>query len=195
MSAPILSRRDWLKLSAAGVLGSCMSGWFEGLASGAAAHPARKKSCILLWMSGGPSTIDLWDLKPGHANGGTFKPIATSAKGVAISEHLPKLAKWTDKMAIIRSMTSKEGDHGRAAHLMHTGYLPSNAVAYPTLGSFVVKDRGLAAQFREHRAVPLLQPGCLCLGLPGADVCAAHHRRQPGQRLCARQPVRRGAEG
>jgi hypothetical protein len=142
MSAPILSRRDWLKLSAAGVLGSCVSGWFEGLADAAAAHPARKKSCILLWMSGGPSTIDLWDLKPGHANGGSFKEIATAVPGVKISEHLPKLAKLADRMAIIRSMTSKEGDHGRATHLMHTGYLPSNSVAYPTLGSLVSKELG-----------------------------------------------------
>src|SRR5947208_941339 len=107
MSAPILSRRDWLTLSAAGVLGSCMSGWFEDLAHAAAPHRARKKSCILLWMSGGPSTIDMWDLKPGHDNGGTFKEIATNAPGVKISEHLPKIAKFADKMAIVRSITSK----------------------------------------------------------------------------------------
>jgi hypothetical protein len=93
-------------------------------------------------MSGGPSTIDLWDLKPGHANGGTFKEIATSAAGVRISEHLPKIARHMDRMAIIRSMSSKEGDHGRATHLLHTGYLPSNSVAYPTLGSLVSKELG-----------------------------------------------------
>jgi hypothetical protein len=139
MSAPILSRRDWLKLSAAGVLGSSVSGWFENLAGAAAAHPARTRSCILLWMSGGPSTIDLWDLKPGHANGGPFKEIATRAPGVRISEHLPKVAGFADRMALVRSLSSKEGDHGRATHLMHTGYLPSNSVAYPTLGSFVSK--------------------------------------------------------
>jgi hypothetical protein len=140
MSAPLLSRRDWLCLSTAGVLGSSLCGWFESLADAAAVAPARKKSCILLWMNGGPSTIDLWDLKPGHANGGSFKEIATSAPGVRISEHLPKLAKWCHKMALVRSLTSKEGDHGRAAHLMHTGYLPSNSVPYPTLGSLVCRE-------------------------------------------------------
>src|SRR5262245_57414359 len=111
MSAPLLSRRDWLRLSAARVLRIPTSGWFEGFAR-AAAPFVRRKQCILLWMSGGPSTIDLWDLKPGHDNGGEFKEIATETPGVKISEHLPKIAKFSDKMAIIRSMTTKEGDHG-----------------------------------------------------------------------------------
>src|SRR5437764_1561797 len=142
MSAPILSRRDWLKLSAAGVLGSCVSGWFESLADAAAAHPARKKSCILLWMNGGPSTIDLWDLKPGHANGGPFKEIQTSAPGLRISEHLPKIAKFGDKMAVVRSMTTKEGDHGRASYLLRTGYVPQGAMQHPTLGSLISKELG-----------------------------------------------------
>src|SRR3954449_11367976 len=139
MSAPLVSRRDLLKLSAAGVLGASMSGWFERLAH-SAAPLVKRKQCILLWMSGGPSTIDLWDLKPGHANGGSFKEIATKTAGVKISEHLPKIAKFSEKMAIIRSMTTKEGDHGRATHLMHTGYLPSTSVNYPTLGSLVSKE-------------------------------------------------------
>jgi len=141
MAAPIISRRDLLKLSAAGVLGAPMSGWFEGFAR-AAAPFVKRKQCVLLWMSGGPSTIDLFDLKPGHDNGGEFKEIATKSPGVKISEHLPRIAKFSEKMAIIRSMTSKEGDHGRATHLMHTGYLPSTSVAYPTLGSIVSKELG-----------------------------------------------------
>src|SRR5262249_52937801 len=107
--APILSRRDWLTLAASGALAPCLSGWLERLAHAAGPLPARKRSCILLWMSGGPSTIDLWDLKPGHANGGPFKEIQTSAPGLKISEHLPKVAKFADKMAVVRSMTTKEG--------------------------------------------------------------------------------------
>src|SRR5205085_4769903 len=134
------SRRDWLRLSAAGVLGSSFCGWFESLASAAAVAPARKKSCILLWMNGGPSTIDLWDLKPGHANGGSFKEIATSAPGVRISEHLPKLAKQMNRMAIIRSMSTKEADHGRATYLMRTGRPPGGPIQYPVLGSLVAKE-------------------------------------------------------
>jgi hypothetical protein len=136
-----LSRREWLRLGAAGVLGSGLSGWLEPLAR-AADVKKPQRACILLWMSGGPSTIDLWDLKPGHANGGPFKEIETNAPGVKISEHLPKLSKFGDKMAIIRSMSTKEGDHGRGTHLMHTGYLPLANMRYPAFGAHVAKEIG-----------------------------------------------------
>src|SRR5215471_3514267 len=104
------SRRDWLRLAAAGVVPFSVSGWLGALADHAAASPARKRSCILLWMSGGPSQLDTFDLKPGHANGGPFKEIATKVPGIKISEHLPKIAQHMDRMAIIRSMKTKEAD-------------------------------------------------------------------------------------
>src|SRR5437870_4486996 len=106
-SLPRLSRREWLKLSTAGVVGWSMSGWLERLAADTAGDPMRKRACILLWMTGGPSQTDTFDLKPGHANGGPFKEIATSAPGVKISEHLPKLARFGDHLAIVRSMSTK----------------------------------------------------------------------------------------
>jgi hypothetical protein len=137
---PSLSRRDWLRLSTAGVVGFSMSGWLETLAQDAAKNPQRKRACILLWMSGGPSQIDTFDLKPGHANGGEFKPINTNVPGVQISEHLPKIAKMADRMAIVRSMSTKEGDHGRATFNMRTGYLPQGPIQYPTFGSLVSKE-------------------------------------------------------
>jgi hypothetical protein len=137
-----LSRRDWLRLSAAGVLGSTMSGWLETLAAETANHPQRKRSCILLWMSGGPSQLDTFDLKPGHANGGPFKPIATSVPGIQISEHLPKIAKFMNHAAIVRSLHSKEGDHGRATFLLRTGYLPQGPIQYPSIGALVSRELG-----------------------------------------------------
>ncbi|HUY31516.1 MAG TPA: DUF1501 domain-containing protein [Pirellulales bacterium] len=139
---PPLSRRDLMRLSSAGVIAGSMSGWFEALARGAAARPARSRSCILLWMSGGPSQMDTFDLKPGHAHGGTFKEIETRVPGLKISEHLPGLAKQADKLAIVRSMTTKEGDHSRGTYLMRNGYLPQGPVRYPTLGSLVSKELG-----------------------------------------------------
>ena len=138
----MLSRRDWLRLSAAGVLGGSMSGWLKTLAQDAAAHPQRKRSCVLLWMNGGPSQTDTFDLKAGHANGGEFKEIATNVPGVKISEHLPKLAKLADRMAIVRSMSTKEGDHGRATYHLRTGYLPQGPIQYPPLGALVAKELG-----------------------------------------------------
>ena len=140
--AAVLSRRAWLKLSAAGVLGCSTSGWLGALAADAAKNPERKRSCILLWMSGGPSQLDTFDLKPGHANGGPFKPIATNVPGIQISEHFSKIAKLADHWAIVRSMTSKEGDHGRATYFLRTGYLPQGPVQYPSLGALVSKELG-----------------------------------------------------
>jgi hypothetical protein len=146
---PALSRRDWLKLSAAGVLGYSMSGWLETLAADVAANPQRRRSCILLWMNGGPSQMDTFDLKPGTENGGPFKDIPTSAPGLRISEHLPKIARFGDQLAVIRSMSTKEADHGRATFLMRTGYLPQGPIQYPTFGSLASKELG-----REDAALP-----------------------------------------
>jgi uncharacterized protein (DUF1501 family) len=137
-----LSRRDWLRLTTAGVIGGSMSGWIEALAADTAANPQRRRSCILLWMTGGPTQMDTFDLKPGHENGGPYQEIATAAPGVKISEHLPGLAKHADRMAIIRSMSTKEGDHGRGTFLMRTGYLPQGPIQYPPLGSLVSKELG-----------------------------------------------------
>src|SRR5206468_6251612 len=133
MNPPRISRRDWLRLSAAGVLGASLSGWLPALAADTASDPKRRRSCILLWMAGGPSQTDTFDLKPGHANGGPFKETATSVPGIRISEHLPRIARYADRMAIIRSMSTKEGDHSRATFFLRTGYLPQGPIDYPSL--------------------------------------------------------------
>jgi hypothetical protein len=143
-----LTRRQWLKNCSAGLssgfglLGASGSGWLPLLADDLVQAKARKRSVILLWMSGGPSQLDTFDMKPAHKNGGTFKPIDTTVSGIQICEHLPKLAKQMEHISLIRSMTTKEGDHGRATYLMRTGYLPQGPVKYPTLGSAVSKELG-----------------------------------------------------
>jgi hypothetical protein len=148
-----------------------MSGWFEALAADAAGHPARRRSCILLWMNGGPSQVDTFDLKPGHANGGPYKEIPTAVPGIRISEHLPKIAKFMDHMAIIRSMSTKEGDHGRASYLMRTGYLPQGPIQYPTLGALVSRelgeDRSELPNFVSISPVRFANPGAYGSGFLG----------------------------
>jgi len=131
-----------MRLASAGVLGGAMSGWMEALAETAAGQTQRKRSCILLWMNGGPSHLDTFDLKPGHENGGPIKEIATAVSGIRISEHLPQVAREMDRLAIVRSMTSKEADHGRASYLVRTGRQPEAALQYPTLGSLIGKELG-----------------------------------------------------
>ncbi len=101
------------------------------------------KNCILVWLAGGPSHIDTFDPKPKAPADvrGEFKPIATSVPGLEISEVLPNLAKVMNRVTLIRSMTSPESDHGRAAHHLLTGYRPSPALEYPGYGSVVAKAR------------------------------------------------------
>ncbi len=134
------SRRDFVCMSLASAFGAAACPWLPRLAAAAGKKPA--KACIVLWMAGGPSQTDTWDLKPGHKNGGPFKEIATSVPGLRISEHLPKLAAAAKHLGIIRTMSTKEGEHGRATQLLHTGQLPNDAVAYPALGSLLAKELG-----------------------------------------------------
>ncbi len=137
-----LSRRDWLRLSSAGVVGYSVSGWLEQLAAATADNPQRKRSCILLWMSGGPSQIDTFDPKPGHANGGPCKDIPTTVPGIRISEHFPQLAKHMERIVPVRSMNTKEADHVRGTVLMRTGHAPGGPIQYPSIGALLSKELG-----------------------------------------------------
>jgi hypothetical protein len=136
------SRRHFLRAAGLSLAGVSASGWLPRLAQAAAADPARRRKCILLWMPGGPSQTDTFDMKPGHKNGGEFKEIATSVPGLRISEHLPKLAALSDQLAIVRSLSTAEGDHSRGTYLMHTGHRPGGPISFPTLGSLLSKSLG-----------------------------------------------------
>lgn len=132
-----MSRRHFVKHLAASsaLVGPAMN--FAGtIRANADDLKRRNKSAILLWMGGGPSTIDLWDLKPGTATGGPFKPISTSGD-VQISEHLPKVAQQMHHMSIIRSMSTREADHNRGRYYMHTGYVPNPNIVHPSYGAVV----------------------------------------------------------
>ncbi|HEY1188018.1 MAG TPA: DUF1501 domain-containing protein [Gemmata sp.] len=138
------TRRDVLKLAAAGVFAPSLSGWLPALAKAApTGGTGRAKSCILLWMDGGPSHKDTWDLKPDSKGAGEFKPIKTAAPGVEISEHLPKVAGVMNHGLVVRGMTSPEGAHARAKYYMHTGFREGQGgVVYPSLGSIVSQEKG-----------------------------------------------------
>ncbi|MBX7105848.1 MAG: DUF1501 domain-containing protein [Gemmataceae bacterium] len=136
----MFSRRDFLKLSSAGVAGSCASGWFGLLANRARAAGVKHKSCILLWMAGGPSQSHTFDVKE-HSD---FKAIDTTASGVKISEHLPKIAEQGKHLAILRGMRTGDPNHRSARYLMHTGFRQGagGGVAHPSLGAVVSADLG-----------------------------------------------------
>jgi hypothetical protein len=114
----------------------------QSVAAGAGgATPTKVKSCILIWLAGGASHIDTFDPKPEATPDirGEFKPIDTAVPGLKISEILPKIAKIMDRTTLIRSVTSPEADHIRAAQHLLTGYRPSPAILYPNYGSVVSK--------------------------------------------------------
>jgi len=140
----MITRRQALRAGITGGLGLVFSRFLEQpvWAEGANAAPAPKaKHVILLWMNGGPSHIDTWDPKVGKT-GGLHKAIKTSVPGLVISEHMPLLAGLANKLAVIRSMTSKEGNHVRANYLLHTGYAPNPTVEHPAFGAWMSKRLG-----------------------------------------------------
>src|SRR5436305_1412106 len=109
--------------------------FLQGLRAAQEKLKKANKSLIIFWMGGGPSHMDLWDLKPGASTGGDFKPIKTKAPGVEISEVLPTVAAQMDKLTIVRSLVTNEGSHERGTVLMNTGRQPSPVVQYPALGA------------------------------------------------------------
>jgi hypothetical protein len=143
-----ITRREIMRLSAAGVAGASMSGWFGTLAEHAAraAEPAKRpKSCILLWMAGGPSHHDTFDPKPDAPVEirGELKAIATSVPGIQVCEKFPRFAQLMKHAALLRGMSTDEAEHGRARIYVHTGYKPGfGGLRYPLLGSTVSAELG-----------------------------------------------------
>lgn len=138
-----MNRRHLLQLGAGGFLGALLSRSRFAFADGVMqARAPKAKAMILLWMNGGPSHLETWDPKPGHSNGGPTKAIRTALAGLSVSEHMPQVAAVANKLTVIRSMTSKEGNHQRAQYLMHTGYSPTPTVIHPSLGGWVSKKLG-----------------------------------------------------
>jgi hypothetical protein len=138
-----MSRRHFLGHMATTSLALPAMHFFGALAQAEQSKKKLNKSCIVLWMGGGPSHMDTWDLKPdSEKNGGPFKPIQTSAPGVMIGEHLPTIAKNFKHMNIIRSLNSKEGNHDRGTYVMHTGYQPNPTVVHPSFGAYCSYELG-----------------------------------------------------
>jgi hypothetical protein len=140
------SRRDMLKVGSAGLLGLTLPQLLRLESQARANAPAgrtqgRAKSVIMVWLAGGPATIDMWDLRPNAPEGirGEFRQIPTSAPGVEICEHLPQMARVMNKCTIVRSIAHTIPSHGPATVFMTTGNKPTPAIQYPSLGSLVTK--------------------------------------------------------
>ncbi|MBX7168928.1 MAG: DUF1501 domain-containing protein [Pirellulales bacterium] len=138
----VLGRRDFLRgVSLAGLAAGTLS-WTDLMAVHARELRSRNKACILLWMQGGPSPFETFNPLPDHENGGETKAIDTAVPGIQIADNFPHVAQVMDDVALVRSMTTKEGNHQRASFLLHTGYAPTASVKHPTLGSIASRELG-----------------------------------------------------
>ena len=153
-----MSRRHFMNhMAGAAALAAPATAFTNSILANATDLRKRHKAAILLWMGGGPSSMDIWDLKPGAPTGGPFKPIATTADGVQICEHMPQMAKQMHHMAIVRSMSTREADHMRGRYYMHTGYVPSPNVEHPSYGAVIAHE--LADQVPHLEIPPFVSVG------------------------------------
>ncbi|MFO0877982.1 MAG: DUF1501 domain-containing protein [Gemmataceae bacterium] len=169
------TRRSLLQVGALSALGLSLPRWLA--AREATPAPARKDlNCILLWMGGGPSNIDTFDMKPDAPAEyrGEFRPIASRLPGVPVCEHLPRMAQRMDRLCLIRSTAHPEsGDHVAATHYLLTGYpqrpdptgQPINSVIYPAFGSIVAREKGWKNALPPYALVPTPKGG---IGYHGA---------------------------
>jgi uncharacterized protein (DUF1501 family) len=153
-----MSRRHFINhMAGAAALAAPATAFTNSILANATDMRKRHKAAILLWMGGGPSSMDIWDLKPGEPTGGPFKPIATTADGVQICEHMPEMAKQMHHMAIVRSMSTREADHMRGRYYMHTGYVPNPNVEHPSYGAVIAHE--LADQVPHLEIPPFVSVG------------------------------------
>lgn len=152
-----MSRRHFMQhLAGASALAGPALALTHSLRANAAELKRNHKSCILLWMGGGPPTIDMWDMKPGAATGGKFKAISTAGEG-QINELLPQVAQQMKHLSIVRSMSTREADHTRGTYYLHTGFVPNPNVIHPGYGSVVAHE--LAAKTAGLEIPPFVAVG------------------------------------
>jgi hypothetical protein len=154
----VVGRRGMLKASMAGIAGLSLPDLLRKRTEAATNGRTTKvpKSCILLWMAGGPSHIDTWDPKPGRPemNRGPFDVTQTKLPGVVICEHLPKQAAMLNKFTIIRSVDARHSNHEpnkvfQTGNLRAEGRTNPEAEKYPALASVIAKHHG-----PNHPAMP-----------------------------------------
>jgi len=156
-----ISRRNFLRAGSLAFGGLSLSGLLRQQAMAAAAGGLTKDmSVILFWQGGGPSQLDMWDMKPDAPSEfrGTFNPINTNLNGLQVCEHMPRIAKICDKLTVIRSATHGDAGHESATHTLLTGYKPTNDIPAneaPSYGSVVSKEMGPRVDgFPAYMALP-----------------------------------------
>ena len=155
-----LSRRTLLGAGGGGLMMSAIARRLALADERGLTDPAKPKSVVLLWLQGGPSQLETFDPHPGGVYGGDASAIDTSVKGLKISDLLPQTAEQMHLASLIRSVTSKEGDHERAVYNIKTGYRPDPTLKHPSVGAVLCHaDQGGADIPRHISIVPSGFPG------------------------------------
>ncbi len=136
----VVTRRSFFRNVAAGAAALGVLGWTEAITLQAQELRRRGLACILLYMQGGPSQLETFDPKPGTTTGGPTRAIDTAVPGIRLAENWPNLARQMRDVALIRTLTSREGEHQRATHQMHTGYIPLGGVRFPNICATVAHE-------------------------------------------------------
>ncbi len=155
-----LSRRTLLGAGGGGLMMSAIARRLAWADEQGVTDAAKPKSVILLWLQGGPSQLETFDPHPGGIYGGDASAVDTSVKGLKISDLLPQTAEQMHLASLIRSVTSKEGDHERAVYNIKTGYRPDPTLKHPSVGAVLCHaDQGGADIPRHISIVPNGFPG------------------------------------
>lgn len=150
-----VSRRDVLRVGALSFFGLSLPQVLR-MQAASAATTQKAEAVILLWCGGGPSHIDSFDPQPDAPSEirGEFKAIDTNVPGIRLSEHLPLTAKITDKIAIVRSLSSNIAAHEQASDYLMTGYKPIPTLRYPAYGAVVAKELGVRNSVPPYIGIP-----------------------------------------
>lgn len=162
-TVPQRTRREVLRCGALSVLGLGTVDWLRAMAARAEEprrDAPRARRCVLIWLDGGPSHLDMFDPKPEAPQEvrGPFGTISSALPSVALSELMPLTAQQLGRVAVIRSMTSTLGEHNFGSHYLLTGYKPSPALQYPSYGSILSHLRNNSADLPSYIAVPNASP-------------------------------------
>ena len=155
-----ISRRDFVRVGGLTAMGLGLGNFFQlkiaASTNKEAEIHARAKACILVWLDGGPSHIETFDPKPDAPVEvrGPLSSIKTNVPGIHVNECLERTAKVMNKLAIIRSMTSSLGEHAFGTHYLLTGYKPSSALEYPTIGATMAHVRKQSGVLPPHVSAP-----------------------------------------
>jgi hypothetical protein len=154
------TRRDVIRVGWLGGVGLTLGDYFRAqarAAEGGRKIEAKAKSVIHVYLQGGFAHMDSFDPKPdspAEYNGGVLGTVPTKLTGVRFSEHMAKTAQVADKLLVVRSMSHTEVDHGRGEHSMFTGYRPSPALTYPSIGSVTAHELGVRHNMPPYVVVP-----------------------------------------